>query len=75
MMILAFIAFVSSFEDFKAKFGDKQKDMTKEITISSINKNKWENFSFHASKPLLDLSFCYFYKTKFKTPTMPSSIN
>ena len=40
MMILAFIAFVSSFEDLKAKFGDKQKDITKEITISSINKNK-----------------------------------
>ena len=40
-MILAFVAIVSSYEDIKAKFGEKKKDMTKEITISSINKNKW----------------------------------
>ena len=47
-MILAFVAIVSSYEDIKAKFGEKKKDMTKEITISSINKNKWVRIVYEA---------------------------
>ena len=39
-MILIFVASISSCEDIKARFGEKKKELTKEITISSVNKNK-----------------------------------
>ena len=39
-MILIFVASISSYEDIKARFGENKKELTKEITISSVNKNK-----------------------------------
>ena len=39
-MILVFVASISSYEDLKKRFGNTKKELTKEITISSINKNK-----------------------------------
>ena len=39
-MILIAVATVSSYEDLKARFGDKKTELTKEVTLSYVNKNK-----------------------------------